>query len=115
MINFTVVDLGHDGASFSVQDQHGQLHVARTSGLPPTVDGILIGRIPSLGVHLLVDSITSTPISVDFKAVACTQLQALALLHPLSESAPSPQPSEGPAGRSRRWGLAAEGSDVRPV
>lgn len=82
MITYTVVDVSRDGRSFSLQDPGGTLHVARANGLAPACDEVLLGREAKLGTHLLVATDTRQPMHVTFEAVACTQAQALALLHP---------------------------------
>jgi hypothetical protein len=82
VITYTVVDLSRDGSRFLLQDPGGMLHVARADGLALLRDDVLLGREAKLGTHLLVTADTHKPLPVSFEAVACTQAQALALLHP---------------------------------
>ncbi len=82
MIKYSVVDLSRDGSIFSLRDQRGHLHVARVEGQMLDRDAELLGREAKLGTHVLMASDTHMPMHVNFEAVGCTQMQALALLHP---------------------------------
>lgn len=82
MIKYSVVDLSRDGSIFSLRDQSGHLHVARVQGQMLDREAELLGREAKLGTHVLMAADTHVPMHVKFEAVACTQMQALALLHP---------------------------------
>lgn len=94
VIKFSVVDLSRDGHTFLLLDQTGLLHVARhvarTDGTALEREEVLLGRDAKLGNHVLMTAHTHSPMSVDFQAVGCTQMQALALLHPTGNHSPSP-------------------------
>lgn len=108
MITFRVEDLGSDGHRFSVRDEHGRLHVARTAGPTPVLDAGLLGQEAAPGMRVLVDSSSNTPLQVQFEAVNCSQGQALDLLHPLLEPVPSRLRGQllvGGAGASARRSL----------
>ena len=82
MIKYSVVDLSRDGYIFCLRDQLGHLHVARGQGQRLDREAELLGREAKLGNHVLMAADTHVPMHVNFEAVGCTQLQALALLHP---------------------------------
>lgn len=82
MLDYQVVDLSGDGHMVLLVDASGQLHVARIRGATPVREERLVGRQAKLGAHLLLAGARRTPICVEFEAVACTQGQALDLVHP---------------------------------
>lgn len=87
MITYKVEDLGRDGHRFSVRDQHGRLHVARSVGAMPGLDEGLLGQEAAPGMRVLVNEVTNVPMQVDFEVVDCAQGVALDLLHPLPDPA----------------------------
>ncbi len=82
MIRYQVVDLSRDGALMSVRDGDGRLHVARLRGAEVGRNDILRGRPAKLGAHLLLAEGRLALLRVSFESLACTQDQALALMHP---------------------------------
>ena len=98
MITYKVEDLGRDGHRFSVRDQHGRLHVARSVGALPGLDEGLFGQEAAPGMRVLVNESTNVPMQVDFEETDCAQGVPLALLHPL----PGPATAERSAGGLRR-------------
>jgi hypothetical protein len=89
LIQYSVVDVSRDGSSVLLQDEHKALHVARVHGPTPDRNQVLKGRDAKLGSHILMAD--NTPMRVEFLAVACSQLDALTLLHPVSEPVEAPQ------------------------
>lgn len=91
MIEYQVIDISGDGTLMSLQDDGGRLHVARIGdGTAPLREDCLLGRQAKLGPHLLLVGERRTPIRVHFEAVACTQDQALALMHPTANAVDLP-------------------------
>lgn len=94
MVDYQVIDLSGDGRRVLLLEASGPWHVARIRGLAPGLGDHLVGRQAKLGAHLLLGGVRRTPICVDFEAVACTQDQALLLMHP---TALPPDQSRDPA------------------
>lgn len=82
MIRYQVVDLSRDDALISLRDTAGQLHVARLRCAEVDREDMLQGRQAKLGAHLLLTEDRNTPLYLNFESLACTQEQALALMHP---------------------------------
>ena len=95
MIRYEVVDLSRDGTLMSLLDAAGQLHVARLRGAEVQRDEVLHGRPAKLGAHLLLAEGRRTPLRVSFESLACSQDQALALMHPAALM-PVPMPGASP-------------------
>ena len=89
MIQFRVVDISRDGSTVLLQDEHKALHVARVHGPAPDRSQTLMGREAKLGSHILMAD--HSPMRVEFRAVGCSQLDALTLLHPLPATTEAPQ------------------------
>lgn len=102
MIRYRIVDFSRDGSLMSVRDAEGLLHVARL--WTPLLRGdTLRGRRAKLGAHLLLTEGTNMPTHIHFEALACTQAQALELLHPsVPEAMPRAAPSTDAPGPARR-------------
>lgn len=102
MIRYRIIDLSRDGSRMSLRDADGMLHVARL-WMPLLRDDILRGRRAKLGAHLLLMDGTNAPTHIRFEALACTQAQALDLLHPLAPEPIAPtMPSMPTPGQARR-------------
>ena len=112
MITYKVEDLGRDGHHFSVRDQHGRLHVARSIGALPGLDEGLFGQEAAPGMRVLVNESTNVPMQVDFEVVDCSQGVALDLLHPLPD--PAADRSAGGLRRAERVVPQAGGHAVVP-
>jgi hypothetical protein len=103
MTQYRVVDLSADGRQALLLDTEAHRHVVhlRSTGLERGV--LLHGRPAKLGEHVLVAARGGPALHVRFESVACSQGDALALMHPLGHrvadavGAGGPGPSRAPA------------------
>ncbi len=85
MMRYQVVDLSVDGHRVLLRDADLQLHVMHHQGHPLVREQVLSGRRAKLGAHVLIALDRGRPLLATFDSVACSQGDALALLHPVAE------------------------------
>lgn len=88
MMRYQVLDLSVDGRRVLLRDAERQLHVMRHEGSPLARDELLSGRRAKLGAHVLIALNRGRPLHATFDFVACSQGDALMLMHPIAQRSP---------------------------
>lgn len=86
MVGYRVVDLSVDGRLALLLGDDEHVHVARLPGCGLEFGALLTGRPAKLGAHVLVAQGPATPLHARFESVACSQDEALILMHPMASS-----------------------------
>lgn len=85
MMRYQVVDLSVDGRLAMLVDADERVHVVRLAGSGLERGARLHGRRSKLGAHVLVAEGPGVPLHASFESVACSQNEALALMHPMGK------------------------------
>ena len=84
-MRYQVLDLGVDGHLALLLDADGRVHVVRLAGCGLERGALLSGRRAKLGAHVLVAEHQRVLLHGKFESVACSQEEALALMHPVGK------------------------------
>lgn len=95
MMGFRVIDLSVDGRLAMLLDDEEFTHVVRFAGRGPEHGALLTGRRAKLGAHILVVGHPGVAMHARFESVACSQDEALILMHPGPAGAPVRSPDLG--------------------
>lgn len=81
-MHFRVIDLSVDGRRAMLLDDEELRHVVRFAARGPERGARMSGRRAKLGAHVLVVGHPGVPMNARFESVACSQDEALVLMHP---------------------------------